>query len=92
VRGISLNLAPHQRVLDACAAPGGKTALIAEREPSLEKLLAIDIDPHRLSRVRQNLGRENLTADVLVGDATAPRSGGMARRSIEYCSTRPARA
>jgi 16S rRNA (cytosine967-C5)-methyltransferase len=67
-----LNLAPHQRVLDACAAPGGKTALIAEREPSLEKLVAIDIDPHRLSRVRENLSRENLTADVLVGDATAP--------------------
>jgi 16S rRNA (cytosine967-C5)-methyltransferase len=67
-----LKLAPHQRVLDACAAPGGKTALIAERQPSLEKLLAIDIDPHRLSRVRENLSRENLTADVLVGDATAP--------------------
>ena len=67
-----LNLAPHQRVLDACAAPGGKTALIAEREPSLEKLVAIDIDPHRLSRVRENLSRENLTADVLAGDATAP--------------------
>jgi 16S rRNA (cytosine967-C5)-methyltransferase len=38
----------------------------------LEKLVAIDIDPHRLSRVRENLSRENLTADVLVGDATAP--------------------
>jgi 16S rRNA (cytosine967-C5)-methyltransferase len=67
-----LKLEPHQRVLDACAAPGGKTALIAEREPSLEKLLAIDIDPHRLSRVRENLSRENLTAEVLAGDATAP--------------------
>jgi 16S rRNA (cytosine967-C5)-methyltransferase len=67
-----LKLAPHQRVLDACAAPGGKTALIAEREPSLEKLVAIDIDPHRLTRVRENLSRENLTAEVLAGDATAP--------------------
>ena len=67
-----LKLAPHQRVLDACAAPGGKTALIAEREPSLEKLVAIDIDPHRLSRVRENLSRENLTAEVLAGDATTP--------------------
>jgi 16S rRNA (cytosine967-C5)-methyltransferase len=67
-----LGLAPNQRVLDACAAPGGKTALIAEREPALKKLVAVDIDPHRLSRVRQNLSRENLTAEVLAGDATAP--------------------
>jgi 16S rRNA (cytosine967-C5)-methyltransferase len=67
-----LKLAPDQRVLDACAAPGGKTALIAEREPSLKKLVAVDIDPHRLSRVRENLRRENLTAEVLAGDATAP--------------------
>jgi 16S rRNA (cytosine967-C5)-methyltransferase len=69
---IPLKLAPHQRVLDACAAPGGKTALIAEREPFLEKLVAIDIDPHRLSRVRENLNRENLTAEVQAGDATTP--------------------
>jgi 16S rRNA (cytosine967-C5)-methyltransferase len=67
-----LKLAPHQRVLDACAAPGGKTALIAERESSLMKLVAVDIDPHRLSRVRENLSRENLTAEVLAADATAP--------------------
>ena len=67
-----LKLAPHQRVLDACAAPGGKTALIAEREPSLKKLVAVDIDPHRLSRVRENLSRENLIAEILAGDATAP--------------------
>jgi 16S rRNA (cytosine967-C5)-methyltransferase len=67
-----LDLAPGLRVLDACAAPGGKTALIAEREPSLKKLVAVDIDPHRLSRVRENLSRENLSAEVLTGDATAP--------------------
>ncbi|HXI48403.1 MAG TPA: SAM-dependent methyltransferase, partial [Steroidobacteraceae bacterium] len=67
-----LDLAPGLRVLDACAAPGGKTALIAEREPALKKLVAVDVDPHRLSRVRENLSRENLTADVLAGDATAP--------------------
>lgn len=67
-----LKLEPQQRVLDACAAPGGKTALIAERQPALKKLVAVDIDPHRLSRVRENLNRENLTAEVLAGDATAP--------------------
>jgi len=67
-----LALAPGQRVLDACAAPGGKTALIAEREPFLKKLVAIDIDPHRLSRIRENLSRGNLSAEVAAADATVP--------------------
>jgi 16S rRNA (cytosine967-C5)-methyltransferase len=67
-----LDLAPDQRVLDACAAPGGKTALIAEREPRLKKLLAVDIDPHRLARVRDNLSRGTLDAEVVAGDSTAP--------------------
>jgi 16S rRNA (cytosine967-C5)-methyltransferase len=67
-----LALAPGLRVLDACAAPGGKTALIAEREPSLSKLVAVDIDPNRLARVRENLNRGSLHAEVLVGDATTP--------------------
>jgi 16S rRNA (cytosine967-C5)-methyltransferase len=67
-----LNLEAGQRVLDACAAPGGKTALIAEREPKLSKLIAVDIDPKRLNRVRENLVRGDLHADLIVGDATAP--------------------
>jgi 16S rRNA (cytosine967-C5)-methyltransferase len=67
-----LALAPGQRVLDACAAPGGKTALIAERQPDLQYLAAVDIDPHRLSRVRENLSRGNLDAHVLTADATLP--------------------
>jgi 16S rRNA (cytosine967-C5)-methyltransferase len=67
-----LNLAQGQRVLDACAAPGGKTALIAEREPNLKKLVAVDIDPQRLERIRQNLSRENLSAEVICGDSRQP--------------------
>jgi 16S rRNA (cytosine967-C5)-methyltransferase len=67
-----LGLAAGQRVLDACAAPGGKTALIAEREPDLAKLVAVDIDPRRLVRVRENLTRGNLRADVQSGDAGDP--------------------
>jgi 16S rRNA (cytosine967-C5)-methyltransferase len=67
-----LGLAAGQRVLDACAAPGGKTALIAEREPDLAKLVAVDIDPRRLVRVRENLTRANLRADVQSGDAGDP--------------------
>ena len=69
-----LALAPGLRVLDACAAPGGKTALIAEREPDLAQLLAVDVDPQRLARVRDNLARGNLRADVVAGDAAAPEA------------------
>jgi 16S rRNA (cytosine967-C5)-methyltransferase len=69
-----LGLAPGQRVLDACAAPGGKTALIAEREPGLAKLVALDADPQRLERVRENLQRGALDAELLCGDAGAPES------------------
>jgi 16S rRNA (cytosine967-C5)-methyltransferase len=59
-------------VLDACAAPGGKTALIAEREPNLANLTAVDLDPQRLARVRENLKRGELHADVVNGDAAVP--------------------
>ena len=67
-----LGLAAGQRVLDACAAPGGKTALMAEREPALAKLLALDIDPKRLERIRENLTRGNLHAEIVSGDAANP--------------------
>jgi 16S rRNA (cytosine967-C5)-methyltransferase len=69
-----LGLAAGQRVLDACAAPGGKTALIMEREPQLSKVVAVDIDPLRLARVRENLSRGNLRAELISGDAGAPAS------------------
>jgi 16S rRNA (cytosine967-C5)-methyltransferase len=67
-----LALGKGQRVLDACAAPGGKTALIAEREPGLQKLVALDVDPHRLERVRENLSRGHLAAEVIHADAAVP--------------------
>jgi 16S rRNA (cytosine967-C5)-methyltransferase len=67
-----LGLAAGQRVLDACAAPGGKTALMAEREPALAKLVAVDIDPQRLARVRDNLHRGELSAELVAGDASSP--------------------
>jgi 16S rRNA (cytosine967-C5)-methyltransferase len=67
-----LELAPGQRILDACAAPGGKTALMAEREPSLAGLTALDVDPRRLARVHENLARGGLDATVLAGDAGEP--------------------
>lgn len=69
-----LRLAPGQRVLDACAAPGGKTAHILETEPELASLTALDIDVRRLERVRDNLSRIGLQAELLQGDAGEPQS------------------
>ena len=65
-----LDAQPNHTVLDLCAAPGGKTAAILEREPAVESVLAVDIDETRLIRVKENLQRLNLRADVVMGDAT----------------------
>ena len=67
-----LDLAPEQRVLDACAAPGGKTAQIADAEPRLRELVAVDIDPDRLARAGENLARTGGRARLVAGDASAP--------------------
>ncbi|GLP97694.1 16S rRNA (cytosine(967)-C(5))-methyltransferase RsmB [Paraferrimonas sedimenticola] len=65
-----LDAQPGERVLDACAAPGGKTCHILERQPQLASLLAVDFDGERLKRVHQNLARLNLQAEVLQADAS----------------------
>ncbi|OQK16196.1 16S rRNA methyltransferase [Methyloprofundus sedimenti] len=62
------------RVLDVCAAPGGKTAHILELQPELKSMLAIDIDAQRLTRVEENLIRLHLSADLLAADAAQPDS------------------
>ncbi|MBT5230092.1 MAG: 16S rRNA (cytosine(967)-C(5))-methyltransferase RsmB [Methylococcales bacterium] len=67
-----LQLAPGQRVLDACAAPGGKTCHIAETEPKLTSLLAVDSDAERLPRLVDNLQRLSLQADWQVSDFSDP--------------------
>lgn len=67
-----LNVQVGDRVLDVCAAPGGKTAHILELQPDLKSMLAIDIDAQRLIRVQENLTRLHLDADLLVADATRP--------------------
>ena len=56
------------RVLDACAAPGGKTLHIAQRTPGLAELVAVDDDPARLGRVRENLERAGRDAVLLSAD------------------------
>ncbi|HKU88706.1 MAG TPA: 16S rRNA (cytosine(967)-C(5))-methyltransferase RsmB [Steroidobacteraceae bacterium] len=60
------------RVLDACAAPGGKTLHIAQRAPDLAALVAADDDPLRLQRVRENLDRAGRQALLLVADLREP--------------------
>lgn len=62
-----LDVPARSRVLDACAAPGGKTAHLAERSDA--ELVALDIDEPRLARVKSNLDRLALSADVICGDA-----------------------
>lgn len=68
-------LAPQneQRILDACCAPGGKTSHLLELAPTA-KLTALDKDPARLGRVRDNLLRLDLHATVLTADAANPTS------------------
>jgi 16S rRNA (cytosine967-C5)-methyltransferase len=64
-----LDCADGMRVLDACAAPGGKTAHLLEHH-TLD-LLALDKDPHRLAQVTESLARLGLHAHVQAGDAAA---------------------
>jgi 16S rRNA (cytosine967-C5)-methyltransferase len=69
-----LTLAPGQRVLDACAAPGGKTGHILELEPQLGTLVALDLNAARLERIADNLKRLKLKAQLIHGDATHPKT------------------
>ena len=60
------------RVLDACAAPGGKSAHILEQQPALGELVAMDCDAERLLRVEHGLQRLGLEATLMCADAARP--------------------
>src|SRR6185312_3812049 len=78
-----LDATDGMRVLDACAAPGGKTAHVLDRADV--DLTAVDVDPVRLARVRDNLGRLKLDRTrvrVIEGDAARP-DGWWDRRPFE---------
>lgn len=64
---------PGERILDACAAPGGKTGHLLERCSNMA-LLALDAQPQRLDRVRGNLDRLRLQATLREGDAREPHA------------------
>ncbi|WP_221047527.1 16S rRNA (cytosine(967)-C(5))-methyltransferase RsmB [Methylogaea oryzae] len=63
---------PGDRVLDACAAPGGKTAHLLEYCPQA-LVTAVDVAPERVQRIGETLQRLNLAATVAVGDAGRPQ-------------------
>ncbi len=68
---VLLDARAGMRVLDACAAPGGKAAHLLEGADI--ELLALDRDAQRLPRLRENLARLGLHADIRAGDAAEPR-------------------
>jgi 16S rRNA (cytosine967-C5)-methyltransferase len=67
----SLSCAPGARVLDACAAPGGKTLHLLQSYADIE-VDALDSSESRLLRLRENLQRGGQSARILVGDAASP--------------------
>ena len=67
----ALSPRPQARVLDACAAPGGKAAHLAERDPSL-RITALDVDPRRVRRMQDGFARLKLDIEAAAADATRP--------------------
>jgi len=68
---ILLDAQKGDKVLDACAAPGGKTLHILENSPHISSLLAMDISLQRLEQIKSNFERLELQADLLQADAIA---------------------
>ena len=65
-----LDVHPGQRILDLCAAPGGKTCHVLELEPDIESMTAVELEEKRMLRVRENLARLNFEAELIVADAS----------------------
>ena len=64
-----LQLETAQQILDACAAPGGKSCHILESEHSLTKLTSVDTSQSKLERIRENLERLGLESNLVAADA-----------------------
>jgi 16S rRNA (cytosine967-C5)-methyltransferase len=78
-----LDVQPGMRVLDACAAPGGKTGHILELADCA--LTALDVDPARVPRISDNLTRLGFSARVVCGDCASPAGwsdGGLFERIL----------
>ena len=66
-----LDARPGERVLDACAAPGGKTGHLLEHSVGIE-LVALEREPVRIKLIEENLARLGLSANTIIGDAANP--------------------
>ena len=67
-----LGAQPGMRVLDACAAPGGKTGHLLEHTADLAEVVAVDIDAQRVGRIEENLQRLHRTARLVAADIRKP--------------------
>ncbi|MDE2234465.1 MAG: 16S rRNA (cytosine(967)-C(5))-methyltransferase RsmB [Gammaproteobacteria bacterium] len=67
-----LDVHPGMRLLDACAAPGGKTCHLLEHQPEIGRLMALDIDANRVGKIHENLQRLGLAAEVRQADVLQP--------------------
>ena len=69
---VLLDAQAGEYVLDACAAPGGKTGHLLEHTPGLGELVALDREPARVALIEENLARLGVTAKTIVADAADP--------------------
>lgn len=69
---VLLDAQSADHVLDACAAPGGKACHIAELQPQLASLTALELDEQRLQRIEENRARLRLSLELVAGDASQP--------------------
>lgn len=68
-----LDVRPGDRVLDACAAPGGKAGHLLERHPDMEELVVLERSPNRSEHIRENFQRLGVTAVIKIADALRPQ-------------------
>jgi 16S rRNA (cytosine967-C5)-methyltransferase len=68
-----MSIESGDKVLDLCAAPGGKTCHMLEMAPESTSLTAVDINAERLQKVQENLDRLGLKAELYTGDAADPK-------------------
>lgn len=67
----NLDIASGHRVLDACAAPGGKSLQILQSGVAICELVVLDL-PHRITRLQENIDRSSLDATIIEGDLLEP--------------------
>lgn len=68
IAAVLLDARAGERILDACAAPGGKTGHILERTPGIQELLAVESNPERIARLKNTLCRLGINATVINAD------------------------